>query len=175
MDWIPAVLKQIGVSRSLVVAVFVTSLVLYLGPRLAPLHIEGVPREWGSLVVGTLVFSGCLLFWWSIISTCRLACSTYKKINTTVRASRLSKDEMNILLAMGKNPDEPIDLECVNYEKLNISRLAFTRMMHDLLKWTHLSRQISSGFKLNPLLLLQPNGAAPMRPGWKDFRPGQSD
>ncbi|MFL4055432.1 phage baseplate protein, partial [Pseudomonas aeruginosa] len=25
------------------------------------------------------------------------------------------------------------------------------------LKWTHLSRQISSGFKLNPLLLLQPN------------------
>src|SRR5690606_34824002 len=36
-------------------------------------------------------------------------------------------------------------------------------------KWTHLSRQISSGFKLNPLLLLQPNGAAPMRPGWKDF------
>ncbi|NYT83960.1 helix-turn-helix domain-containing protein [Alcaligenaceae bacterium] len=43
------------------------------------------------------------------------------------------------------------------------------------LKWTHLSRQISSGFKLNPLLLLQPNGAAPMRPGWKDFRPGQSD
>lgn len=44
-----------------------------------------------------------------------------------------------------------------------------------MIKWTHLSRQISSGFKLNPLLLLQPNGAAPMRPGWKDFRPGQSD
>ncbi|WP_205883860.1 hypothetical protein, partial [Pseudomonas aeruginosa] len=43
-----------------------------------------------------------------------------------------------------------------------------------VIKWTHLSRQISSGFKLNPLLLLQPNGAAPMRPGWKDFRPGQS-
>ncbi|NYT80648.1 hypothetical protein H0A70_03945 [Alcaligenaceae bacterium] len=49
------------------------------------------------------------------------------------------------------------------------------RFVGDILKWTHLSRQISSGFKLNPLLLLQPNGAAPMRPGWKDFRPGQSD
>ena len=44
IDRIPALLKQLGVSRSLVVAFFVTSLVLYLGPRFFPLYIEAVPR-----------------------------------------------------------------------------------------------------------------------------------
>ncbi len=79
MDWTPALLKQFGVSRSLVVAAFVTSLVLYLGPRLTPLYIEAVPREWASVIVGALVFSGFLVLLWSIIFATRLARSSRKK------------------------------------------------------------------------------------------------
>ena len=56
----------------------------------------------------------------------------YKEIITTIRVSHLSEDEMTIILAMGNNPDAPINLEHVNYDGINTSLLELTKMMHDL-------------------------------------------
>jgi len=33
---------------------------------------------------------------------------------------------------MAANPEKPVNLEHVNYEGINTSRLAFTKIMHDL-------------------------------------------
>lgn len=45
MEWIPALLKHLVIARSAIGALFITSVVLYVGPRISPTYID--PAKFG--------------------------------------------------------------------------------------------------------------------------------
>lgn len=132
MDWIPALLKHLGLSRSVVGAICVTSLVLFVGPRIAPGYIEPVPKEWAPVVVGALVFSACLLLFWAAASVWAAAQRRWKQTSAMIASLELSQLEVNLLHAMGEMPREPLNLERVNYEGLGLTRLEVLELIHEL-------------------------------------------
>lgn len=54
MDWVTNFLKHLGISRSVIGAAFITSAVLYAGPRVAPAYIEPIPKEWAPAVLAVV-------------------------------------------------------------------------------------------------------------------------
>src|SRR5262245_20674456 len=108
MDWIPALLKHLGLSRSIVAAVFVTTLVLYLGPRVVPNYVDAVPREWAPTVVGALVFSGFLLFVWGASGLWERLRRHYRAGSALIASYQLNELESEFLHALGENPREPL-------------------------------------------------------------------
>lgn len=132
MDWIPALLKHLGLSRSVVAAVFVTSLVLYLGPRLAPNYVDAVPREWASVVVGVLVFSGFLLLVWGASVLWEKLRRNHKESSALFASYQLNQNEAGLLDALGENPREPLNLETVDYAAVRLSQLEVLEMVHGL-------------------------------------------
>lgn len=132
MDWIPALLKHLGLSRSFVAAAFATSLVLYLGPRLAPNYVDPVQREWVPVVVGVLVFSGFLLLVWGAAAIWGKMLRNYKTGSALIASYQISEDEAGLLHALGQNPREPLDLEAVDYAAVQLSQLEVLEMVHAL-------------------------------------------
>lgn len=132
MDWIPALLKHLGLSRSAIGAIFITALTLYVGPRLAPAYVDSVPKEWAVVVVGSLVFSGTLLLFWVLSFTYGSLGRRWKRA-ASARASReLNQNEINLLYAMGEAPRELLDFDKINYEQVGLTRLEVLELVHGL-------------------------------------------
>lgn len=134
MDWITNFLKHLGISRSVIGAAFVTSAVLYVGPRLAPAYVEPIPKEWTPSVLAALVFSASLLFFWACVGTWAFAKAQWRAASALIASHELNQTEQEILLAMGERPSEPINLEKINYEGVRMSRLEVMELMHSLRK-----------------------------------------
>lgn len=134
MDWIPALLKHLAISRSVIGAIFITGLVLYVGPRVAPAYVDPVPKEWAPVLVGALVFSAALLLFWGTSAVWTFLARRWKTTSALVQSFQLNELEMHLLLAMGLNPSNPLNLERVNYESLELSRLEVLELVHGLSK-----------------------------------------
>lgn len=134
MDWIPALLKHLSVSRSVVVSAFVTSLVMYLGPRLAPESVDSVPKEWAWVVPAVLVFSGFMLLIWSLSALWDGLKRRWAAGSALVASFNLGPLEAEILHAMGVNPSEPLNLERVDYDAVRLSRLEVLELVNGLRK-----------------------------------------
>jgi hypothetical protein len=132
MDWIPALFKQLGLSRSVVGAVFITSVVLFIGPRIAPGMIDSVPKPWGAVVVAAMVFSGSLLLFWGAGSVWIRAVNRWDRTSKMLASIDLSQLEVDLLHVMGDRPSEALNLEAVNYEGLGLSRLEVLELVHGL-------------------------------------------
>jgi len=134
MDWIPALLKHLAISRSAIGALFITSMVLYVGPRIAPTYIDPVPREWGAPLVAALVFAACLLLFWGCSSVWALAKRRWDATSVFIASCQLNQIETDALLGLGHNPSEPMNLGRLDYEGLQLSRLEVVELMHGLEK-----------------------------------------
>lgn len=134
MDWIPALLKHLSLSRSVVGAAFVTSLVMYLGPRLAPGFVEPVPKEWSWVVPVVLTFSGFLLLLWAASAIWGFLRRRWAAGSALLASFQLSSIEVEFLGAMGMNPSEALDLDRVNYESLGLTRLEVLSLVKGLSK-----------------------------------------
>ena len=134
MDWIPALLKHLAISRSVVGAVFITSAVLYSGPRLLPAYVDPVPKDWAYALVGALVFSACLLLFWSCSAAWAMARHRWVKTVALLSSHELGQLEVDILHSLGENPSEPLNIQRVDYEGLGLSRLEVLELMHGLSK-----------------------------------------
>lgn len=132
MDWVPALLKQLGLSRSVIDAIFITALALYVGPRAAPAYVDPVPKEWSAVVVGLLVFSGALLIFWTLSSLYGALNRRWRRTAAALASFQLNQDEINLLYAMGENPRESLNLENVNYEQIGFTRLEVLELVHGL-------------------------------------------
>lgn len=115
MDWIPSLLKHLSISRAAVVAVFVTAVVLYGGARLAPEYFDVVPAPWSVLVQAALVFSGCLTLFWAWDSATGWVSKGFRKLVQLYRSKNLDEDEMALLLGMGQNPSESLNIEIIDF------------------------------------------------------------
>jgi hypothetical protein len=134
MDWVTNFLKHLGISRSVIGAAFITSAVLYAGPRVAPVYIEPIPKEWAPAVLAVLVFSASLLFFWACVGTWEIAHRRWRSTSALFASQELNQTEQEILLAMGERPSEPINLENINYETVCLSRLEVLELVHSLKK-----------------------------------------
>jgi len=132
MDWIPALLKHLGLSRSVVGAIFVTALVLYVGPRVAPAYVDPVPKEWAAVVVGSLVFSGAVLLFWALSSLWGSARRRWRQTSTMVASFQLNQEEVNLLYAMGESPRESLSFDSINYEQVGLTPLEVLELVHGL-------------------------------------------
>ena len=134
MDWIPALLKHLAISRSIVGAAFVTSFSLYFGPRFAPNYVDAVPKEWSFVLVGVLVFSACLLTFWSCSAFWSAAARRWKVTTELLASYELDQLEVDFLYALGQRPAEALNLDNVDYEALRLSRLEVIELVHGLEK-----------------------------------------
>ncbi|OQS28950.1 hypothetical protein B0T41_05560 [Chromobacterium violaceum] len=134
MDWIPSLLKHLAISRSAIGAAFATACVMYFGPRLAPSYVYPVPKEWAFVVVAVLAFSGFLLFTWAVSGVFHIAGRKLTSTSKKISAKKLSQDEVNILYALGQNPSDSLNLDHINYNAINLSRLEILNIVHNLEK-----------------------------------------
>lgn len=134
MDWIPALLKHLPISRSVIGAAFVTSCALYFGPRFAPEYVDPVPKEWAFGVVSILIFSGFLLFSWAISGIWVVIKEKLAAASERISSLKLSQDEVNLLYFLGEHPSEPLNLDRVNYGAISLTRLEVLNLVHHLEK-----------------------------------------
>ena len=117
MDWISSLLKHLSISRSAIFAVFVTSLVMYAGPRVKPEYFEPIPAPWSIAIQAVLLFSGFLVLLW-VIHFLYDFCS--KKLKELIQRSKslfLNQNEIDILFEMGVKPREPFNLDYINFSR----------------------------------------------------------
>jgi hypothetical protein len=132
MDWLAELLKHLSISRAFVVALFVTSFAMFVGGKYAPTVVPPVPADWTPVLFGSMVFSGCLSFFWGVAEVWRLATGATQKAFKTLNGIALSAQEMEVLLAMGEKPNKHIDLEQIDYRNAPFTHLEFSALMRSL-------------------------------------------
>ncbi|MDN7754758.1 hypothetical protein [Burkholderia gladioli] len=135
MDWLPALLKHLAIARSAVLAVFVTSAVMLIGPRIGATVVPPTPSSWAPIAFAMCLFSGCLLAIWIIEAVWSAAKSSFgaAKASRGARAP-LDKLEMSVIYTLGCNPAEPLDLDVIDYATSPSTRLELMEVVNGLSK-----------------------------------------
>lgn len=134
MDWLADILKNLTISKTLVAAVFVTSVVMYAGPILAP---DGVPKlqsEYVPYLFAAMVLTGCLLLFWGLAAFWRLTRTSMRSAARVLTDSTLSEPETALLFLMANDPTQPINLDNIDYSRAPGSKLEFhhwTKQLED--------------------------------------------
>lgn len=115
-------LKHLGVSRSAIGAVFVTALTLQFGHSWAPKLIPEIPASWKWVVTGAFVFSGFLLAFWAMAGFWKWSKAVVSSKRDFKRSLVLSPLERSIIVFMGQNPSEWLDLEAIDYNRLGVTK-----------------------------------------------------
>ncbi len=136
MDWIPSLLKHLSISRSAIVAVFITAMALYVGPRVAPAYFDVVPAPWLIVLQAALIFSGCLVFFWAGSSIFSSIQKTFIRILKNFRSSKLSETEVGLLCEMGKRPSDSVNIEDIDYDNpaCTLTELELLHVLENLVK-----------------------------------------
>lgn len=125
MDWLADILKNLAVSKTLVAAVFVTSVVMYFGPILFPNEVPKLQSEFVPYLFATMVLTGCLLLLWGLACFWALVKSSVKSAAKFFVDSSLSEPETALLFFMAKDPTKPIDLDYIDYTRAKGTKLEF--------------------------------------------------
>jgi hypothetical protein len=115
MDWLADILKNLALSKTLVAAVFVTSLVMYWGPIVAPKYVPELQAELKPYAFAVMVLTGCLLALWGAAA---IWSASQRSLRSTARAlagSSLSEAENGFIFALAKNPTRSLNLEDIDY------------------------------------------------------------
>jgi hypothetical protein len=132
MDWLADILKNLTISKTLVAAVFVTSVVMYVGPILLP---DGVPKlqtEYAPYLFATMVLTGFLLSFWGIAAFWSLIKMSMRSAARVLVDSTLSEPEIALLFFIAKDPTQPINLNHIDYSNAPGSKLEFHHLTKQL-------------------------------------------
>ncbi|MBZ8142991.1 hypothetical protein CLD22_24265 [Rubrivivax gelatinosus] len=132
MDWLADILKNLAISKTLVVAIFVTVVVMYFGPILAPLHVPAVQKEFAPYLFASMVLTGCLIAAWTIVGAWHFSRAGLQKAGTVFTRSSLIDEERAILFLLAKNPTQPINLENIDYTRAPGTKLEFHQLAKGL-------------------------------------------
>ena len=125
MDWLADILKNLTISKTLVAAAFVTSVVMYVGPILFP---DGAPKlqsEFVPYLFGAMVLTGCLLLFWALAALWSLIRTSMHSAARVLADSSLSEPETALLFFMATDPTQPINLDNVDYSSAPGTKLEF--------------------------------------------------
>lgn len=134
MEWLADILKNLTISRTLVAAVFVTSAVMYFGPIFIPTDVPKLQSELVPYLFAVMLLTGCLLLLWALASLWNLTRTSVRSAARALADSSLSEPEVALLLIMGKDPTEPLNLSEINYSHAPASKLElhhWTRQLQD--------------------------------------------
>lgn len=132
MDWLKDLIKHLEVSRTLVVVVFLTSLVMATGPTYAPQIVPTVPAPWNVCNFIAMVLTGSLLILWALQGAWKAIGRTLKTIKSAIVITPITAQERDVLLGMGAHPMEPLNLGSINYDQAPFTRLEVQSVMRSL-------------------------------------------
>jgi hypothetical protein len=119
MSWLGELLNHLTVSKGLVWAIFVTSLILIAGPYMAPDWFDPVPNNWRWIVVGSGVFTLTLIVMWIVPPIFRGLVSTPGRIRNSPRWNPPNEAEEAFIFLLGRiSPNEFLDLDSLNNPKM---------------------------------------------------------
>lgn len=126
MDWLADILKNLTISKALVAAIFITSVVMYVGPNFTLIVIPQMQSELVPYLFAVMMFTGCLLLFWGLSAIWRKA---RKSVRSTARFfmpnPKLSEAETVLLVAMAQDPSQPISLDNIDYSRAPGTKLEF--------------------------------------------------
>lgn len=125
MDWLADILKNLTISRTLVAAVFVTSVVMYVGPILAPGGVPKLQPEFVPYLFAAMVLTGCLLLFWGLAAFWNLTRKSMRSAARVLADSTLSEPETALLFYMATDPTQPINLDNIDYSRAPGTKLEF--------------------------------------------------
>ena len=125
MDWLADILKNLAISKTLVAALFVTSVVMYVGPILAPDGVPKLQNEFVPYLFAAMVLTGCLLFFWGLAALYHLTRTSMRSAARVLADSTLSEPEIALLFVMAKDPTQPINLDNIDYSRAPGTKLEF--------------------------------------------------
>lgn len=124
MNWVADILKNLTISKALVASVFITSVIMYFGPMLAPSNVPKFQTELVPYLFAVMVLTACLLFFWGLTALWNL---TKTSMRSAARAldSSLSEAEEALLFVMAKDPTQPFNLDNIDYSQAPGTKLEF--------------------------------------------------
>jgi len=125
MDWLSDIIKNLAISKTLVAAVFVTSVVMYVGPIVVPGGIPKIQPDFVPYLFVVMVLTGCLLLFWGIAAFLRLTKDSVRSATRVLADSTLSEPETALLFAMAIDPTQPINLNNIDYSRAHGTKLEF--------------------------------------------------
>jgi hypothetical protein len=128
MEWLVSLLRQLAITRGVVVCIFITSIVMVFGKKSFPSIVPEVPADWAPVIFGSMVFSGCLSFLWGVTEAWHIATKVVKEI----KSLSVSDEEKFILLMMGERPSQSIYPETIDYENAPFNHLELYEMLANL-------------------------------------------
>lgn len=132
MDWLTALLKHLSIARSAIVALLVASAAMYFGSRILPNYIDPLPKDWSPLVIGTIVFSACLVVLWGSARAWAVTRKASSTLFAWFAARQLTGLEQGLLLGMAEHPTESFNLAEVTYQHAPYSHLELLQVARQL-------------------------------------------
>lgn len=132
MDWLASILKNLEISKTLVVAVFVTAVVMHFGPILVPEHVPALEKSLTPYLFAVMVLSGCLLALWGLSWIWYTSTIGLQKTATTLTSSKLIDAERAMLFLLAKDPTQPFNLEDIDYRRAPGTKLEFHQLAKGL-------------------------------------------
>ena len=132
MDWLADIIKNLTISKTLVAAIFVTSMVMYFGPIFAPGTVPKLQLEYVTYLFAVIVLTGVLLLFWGLAATWNLTMAGMRGAARSFRNPNLSQSEGDLLFFMADDPTQPIDLDRIDYLRTGVTKLEFHQLAKQL-------------------------------------------
>jgi hypothetical protein len=132
MNWLSDIIKNLEISKTLVVAIFVTATVMYFGPIHAPAHVPAMEQRFAPYVFAAMALTGCLLALWLTDGASRIFRAGVHMIAIAFMRSSLMDSERAILLVLAKDPTQALDLANIDYTTAPGSKLEFHQLAKGL-------------------------------------------
>jgi hypothetical protein len=132
MDWLADILKDLAISKTLVGAIFVTAVVMYFGPILAPGQVPALQKEFAPYLFAVMVLTGCLLALWGMAGALNASRAGIEKTATALTSFKLIDTERAILFYLAKDPTQPMNLDNIDYTRASGTKLEFHQLAKGL-------------------------------------------
>jgi hypothetical protein len=132
MDWVTDLLKHLQISKSVVVAIFVTAVVMVFGHQFYPATVPQVPDPWGPALFAAMILTGTLLLIWGASHTWQLVSSLVHSSRKLGKTPKLNESHFSLLLLLGQNPLESLDIDRLDYQESEVSKLEVIQLVEEL-------------------------------------------
>ena len=132
MTWVSDLIKEITISRYVSLAILAATTVLLYPELLDSDCIENWPVQWLLLIKATFYFSFFYNLLWIAVQIAKFVKKSLYEIICEIRSHLLSEEEEDFLVTLALIKDGYINLDRINYEKLEKNKLEITGIYEKL-------------------------------------------
>lgn len=119
MDWVTGLIKYVTASNRLILSIFITAIVLIVGPSYLP-FIKPVQEDWQWVPVAVAIFSGAML----VFSALTYIWGTVARLPKVIAAALPSKKPEGFELELLKYLVHNYGEDCLNLDRLDYTALS---------------------------------------------------